>query len=61
MRVSTLLLGIAFSVGIASPALAQRFPFERSFDVSGPSALDVSTIRGKIDVTVGEPGRVVVH
>ena len=56
-----LLLGIiAFSVGSASPALAQRFPFERSFDVTGPSALDVSTIRGKIEVTAGEPGRIVV-
>ena len=56
-----MLLGvIAFGAGSASPALAQRFPFERSFDVTGPSALDVSTIRGKIDVTVGEPGRIVV-
>ena len=56
--VSTLLLGsIAFG---ASPALAQRFPFERSFDVTGPSALDVSTIRGKIEITAGEPGRIVV-
>ena len=61
MRLWTMLLAIfAFSVGSASPALAQRFPFERSFDVTGPSALDVSTIRGKIEVTVGEPGRIVV-
>jgi hypothetical protein len=51
---------IAFSVGPASPGLAQRFPFERSFDVTGASALDVSTIRGKIEVTAGEPGRIVV-
>jgi Toastrack DUF4097 len=61
MRLLTVLLVIvAFSAGSASPALAQRFPFERSFDATGPSALDVSTIRGKIDVTVGEPGRIVV-
>jgi len=61
MRLTPILLWIiAFCAGSASPALAQRFPFERSFDVSGPSVLDVSTIRGKIDVTVGEPGRVVV-
>ena len=61
MRLGTALFWmIAFSVGSASPALAQRFPFERSFNVTGPSVLDVSTIRGKIDVTVGEPGRVVV-
>jgi Putative adhesin len=46
--------------GPATPALAQRFPFERSFDVSERSSLDVSTIRGKIDITVGAPGQVVV-
>jgi DUF4097 and DUF4098 domain-containing protein YvlB len=51
---------VAISVGSASPALAQRFPFERSFDMTGPSALDVSTIRGKIEITAGEPGRIVV-
>lgn len=61
MRLRTVLLGIiALSVGSASPALAQRFPFERSFEVTGPSALDVSTIRGRIEVTAGEPGRIVV-
>lgn len=61
MRLRTMLLGIvALSVGSASPALAQRFEFERSFDVTGPSALDVSTLRGKIEVTAGEPGRIVV-
>ena len=60
MRLVTMLLGIVFGVGSASPALAQRFPFERSFDVTGPSALDVSTIRGRIEVTAGEPGRIVI-
>jgi DUF4097 and DUF4098 domain-containing protein YvlB len=61
VRVSAICIGIvALSAGSASPALAQRFPFERSFDVSGPSTLDVSTIRGKIEVTHGEPGRIVV-
>jgi hypothetical protein len=62
MRSGTLLLGIiAFSVGSASPAMAQRFPFEQSFDVTGPSVLDVSMIRGKIEVTAGEPARIVVE
>lgn len=42
------------------PALAQRFPFERSFDATSPITLDVSTVRGKINVTVGDPGSVVV-
>src|SRR5262245_17208910 len=43
-----------------SAALAQRFPFERTFDASPPLTLEVQTIRGKIDVSVGEPGRIVV-
>ena len=61
MRVPTVLFGIiAICVGSASPVLAQRFPFERSYDVSGPSALDVLTIQGKIEVSSGEPGRIVV-
>jgi hypothetical protein len=61
MRLASILLGIiAFSIGSASPALAQRFAFERSFEVIGPSAVDVSTIRGKVEVTTGEPGRIVV-
>jgi len=41
-------------------AVAQRLPFERTFEISEPAILDVSTIRGKIDVSVGDPGRVVV-
>lgn len=61
MRLWTALAWIILtSAASASPALAQRFPFERSFDVTGPAALDVSTIRGKIEVTTGEPGRIVV-
>ena len=44
----------------ANPAAAQRLPFERAFDVPGPVDLEVSTIRGKIDVLPGEAGRVVV-
>ncbi len=61
MRTGIISLAIIASVaGSVSPALAQRFRFERSFDVTGPSVLDVSTIRGKIEVTPGEPGRIVV-
>ena len=44
----------------ASPAAAQRFPFERSLDVAESTTLDVSTIRGAIDVVAGNPGKVVV-
>jgi len=51
---------LAFGVAGASPASAQRLPFERAFDVSGPVTLDVSTNRGKIEVLAGEAGRVVV-
>lgn len=48
------------AIAAASPAAAQRLPFEQSFAVNEPQSLDVSTIRGKIDVTAGEPGRIVV-
>jgi Toastrack DUF4097 len=53
-------LVLAGVVGSAAPASAQRVPFERAFDVSGVTVLDVSTIRGKITVSAGEPGRVIV-
>jgi DUF4097 and DUF4098 domain-containing protein YvlB len=45
---------------IAAPAVAQTLPFERTFDVDGPARLDVSTIRGKIDVSAGDETRIVV-
>jgi putative adhesin len=48
------------ALAIAVPAAAQRFPFERSFDVGSSPVIDVSTTRGKISVGIGEPGRVVV-
>jgi len=53
-------LVLAGGIGAATPAVAQRLPFEQSFAVNEPLSLDVSTIRGKIDVTAGEPGRVVI-
>ena len=51
---------IAGALTGATPALAQRFPFERSFQTTDAITLDVSTVRGKINVTVGDSGRVVV-
>src|SRR5215471_18628582 len=44
----------------AHPALAQRFPFERSFDVTAPPTLDVSTERGRIEIVAGDAGQIVV-
>jgi putative adhesin len=44
----------------ASYAAAQRYPFERTFNHSGPVTHDIRTERGAIDVSVGQPGRVVV-
>jgi hypothetical protein len=41
-------------------AAAQSFSFERTFNHSGPVTLDVRTERGAIDVSAGQPGRVVV-
>jgi hypothetical protein len=53
-------LAVAATTCVHAPALAQRFPFEGTFEVNEPASLDVSTIRGEIDVTVGEPGRIVI-
>lgn len=61
MRIRAILAGIVVVIATsATPAVAQRFPFDRSFDVTGPSTLDVSTIRGKIDIVAGKPGRIIV-
>jgi len=47
----------------ATPTLAsaQRFAFERTIQTAGPTRLDVSTDRGKIEVVEGRPGRVVIE
>jgi len=44
-----------------SPAFAQRFPFERSFPVSGKTTLDVSTDRGRIEILAAPTDRIVVE
>src|SRR5688572_17562026 len=44
----------------SAPAAAQRVHFDRTFDASALRSLDASTVRGKIEITAGEPGRVVV-
>jgi DUF4097 and DUF4098 domain-containing protein YvlB len=43
-----------------SPAMAQRLPFQKSFEAAGITTLDVSTIRGKINVVSGETDRILV-
>jgi hypothetical protein len=48
------------ALSIAAPASAQRFAFERTYDLASSPVVDVSTTRGKINVRVGEPGKVVV-
>ena len=60
MRITLVTIVAAALVAVSAPAMAQRQPFERAIDVSGQSALDVSTIRGKIDVRGGAPGKIVV-
>jgi DUF4097 and DUF4098 domain-containing protein YvlB len=46
---------------VATPAFAQRFAFERTLTVNDGASLDVTTNRGKITVTPGTEGRVVVR
>jgi DUF4097 and DUF4098 domain-containing protein YvlB len=52
---------VAASTLVPATAFAQRFPFERSIQISGQTKLDVSTVRGKIIIVAGAPGRVVVE
>jgi hypothetical protein len=48
MRTWAIFVAVVVYAAGATPALAQRLPFELSFDVSGPSILDVSTVRGSV-------------
>ncbi len=54
-------LAAASFVALALPASAQRVAFERSYTVGAAPTLDVTTIRGKIDVSVGTADRIVVR
>jgi hypothetical protein len=62
MRARSLACGVLVVVASAwaSPAAAQRFSFERAYDVGAAPVVDVSTMRGAITVRVGEAGRVTV-
>lgn len=62
MHTRLLVVGVQIlaALSIAVPAAAQRFAFERTYDVSAAPVVDVSTTRGKINIRVGEPGRIVV-
>src|SRR5262245_15040148 len=53
-------VGIVCAIAVSAATLisAQTYTFERSF--TGATRLDVSTHRGKITVTAGDDGRVVV-
>jgi hypothetical protein len=45
----------------AVPAFAQRFPFDRTVPAGATATLDVTTLRGKIDITAGEAGHIVIR
>lgn len=53
------LAAVALAVS-ALPVSAQRLTFQRTYDVDDAAALDVSTIRGRVDVAPGPPGRILV-
>jgi len=62
MRISAsaCILAAALTLASAIPTFAQRVAFERSYNVPATPTLDVSTIRGQIDVSAGDEDRVVV-
>jgi hypothetical protein len=53
-------VGAALLLGIAAPASAQRYSFERSFDAASGVTLDAITNRGKITVNAVPDDRVIV-
>src|SRR5262245_49743624 len=59
IAITLVMVGAALSV--ATPAFAQRSRFERTFQVDGPVRLDVVTERGKVDISPGRPGSVVIE
>jgi DUF4097 and DUF4098 domain-containing protein YvlB len=63
MRTSApvLVIAAALVLAAASPSSAQRVAFERTYMAGAMPTLDVSTIRGKIDVSVGDVDRIVVR
>jgi hypothetical protein len=63
MRISAsvCVLAAALMLTSAVPSSAQRVAFERSYNVGAAPTLDVSTIRGKIDVSGGDGDRIVVR
>src|SRR4029450_12530839 len=58
---SPTVLATAVILAFALPASAQPVAFERSYTVGSTPTLDVTTIRGKIDVSVGASDRIEVR
>ena len=48
------LIAVAVGILVAAPCAAQRLRFERAIDVTPGATLDVSTIRGKVQVRAGD-------
>jgi hypothetical protein len=46
---------------IATPALAQRFTFERTVAAGAGAALDISTLRGKIAISAGDADHILIR
>jgi putative adhesin len=61
ISVSTGVVALAMVMTSAAPSSAQRVAFERSYKVEASPTLDVSTTRGKIDVSVGDIDQIVVR
>jgi len=63
MRISLSACGVtaALMLAVANPSSAQRVEFERSYTVTDAPVLDISTIRGKIDVSGGQTDRIAVR
>jgi DUF4097 and DUF4098 domain-containing protein YvlB len=58
---ASLFLALLAFLAVAGPAGAQRLPFERAIDVTPGATLDVSTFRGKVDITADDVPQVRVQ
>ena len=56
-----LAIAVTVALALAVPAEAQRVSFERTFDVGEAPTLEVSTLRGKIEVSGGASRQIVVR
>jgi hypothetical protein len=60
MRRLSVLTAVLACAAVPGLVEAQRVPFQRTLSVAAAVSLDVTTLRGTIEIVAGSPGRIVV-